>query len=45
MSHTPLSIDDVVARAVAGGATVVLTTHQDVVLSRVDGEIVVRGGR
>ena len=38
-------VDDVVARAVAGGATVVLTTHQDVVPSRVDGEIVVRGGR
>jgi ABC-type branched-subunit amino acid transport system ATPase component len=38
-------VDDVVARAVAGGATVVLTTHHDVSLSRVDGEFMVRGGR
>jgi ABC-type transport system involved in cytochrome c biogenesis ATPase subunit len=38
-------VDDVVARAVAGGATVVFTTHHDVSLSRVDGEFMVRGGR
>lgn len=38
-------IDDVVTRAVAGGATVVLSTHHDPHLTSLAGELVMRGGR